>query len=106
MRLMINGNCFCFRIRGETYSKEVMSIRLLWLLGSFFGFSLGIIGLILPILPHLPFLIAGAFCLSKVSSRFQNLMLDLLHSKYGEKFLQPVTNKLMEIRWIKRIVKA
>lgn len=44
--------------------------KILWGLLTVIAFVLGIIGLALPVMPQLPFLITGFFGLSKVSPRF------------------------------------
>ncbi|GEN48286.1 DUF454 family protein [Ligilactobacillus pobuzihii] len=46
--------------------------KLLWCLLTIVAFTLGLIGLALPVLPQLPFLITGFFGLSKVSPRFHH----------------------------------
>lgn len=84
--------------------SEVTSIRILWFLGSVCGFSLGLVGLLLPILPHIPFLLFGAFCLSKVSMRFRSWAMKELQKPWAQKYLKPLINRLMRIHWIKRIV--
>lgn len=79
-------------------------IRLLWIVGSLFGFSAAAIGLILPVIPHVPFLIFGAFCLSKVSTKVRNYLLVKLHSKWGQKYVQPVVDHLMKYKVVRKLV--
>ena len=43
-----------------TYAKKTC-----WLIGAIFFFILGVIGIILPVIPQIPFLIIAFFCLSK-----------------------------------------
>lgn len=44
-------------------------IKPFWLILGFFFIVLGIIGILLPVVPQVPFFIAAAFCFSKGSKR-------------------------------------
>lgn len=46
--------------------------KVLWCLLTVVAFALALIGLVLPVMPQLPFLITGFFGLSKVSPRFHH----------------------------------
>lgn len=81
------------------------NIRILWFLGSIFGFTGAIIGLILPIIPHMPFLIFGAFCLSKLSAKVRRFLLQKLQSPWGQKFAQPVVDYLLKYKVVRKLVK-
>ncbi|MBB5182758.1 DUF454 family protein [Catenisphaera adipataccumulans] len=53
---------------GQTIRKA------LWLTAGSFFLVLGLIGLAIPIIPQVPFLLASAFCFSKGSERFNKKM--------------------------------
>jgi hypothetical protein len=45
--------------------------RLFFLTGGFISLSIGLIGIILPIIPTTPFLLLSGFCFAKSSTRFE-----------------------------------
>jgi uncharacterized protein len=55
--------------------------RGLWLAAGFGALVLGAIGIVLPLLPTVPFVILAAFCFSKGSQRWERWMLE--HPKLG-----------------------
>ena len=55
--------------------------RILWAMAGFLSIILAIIGMFLPILPTVPFVILAAFCFSKGSDRYEYWLLK--HSKFG-----------------------
>lgn len=60
-----------------------------WLTAAVIFFVLGIIGIILPIIPQIPFLIIAFFCLSKGAPRFhQWIRSRRFYQKYILKFEQ------------------
>ena len=48
--------------------------RGLWLTAGLFFTALGIIGLLLPVIPQIPFLLAAILCFMRCSVRFRNWM--------------------------------
>ena len=60
---------------------KASAIRYLWLAGGVFSLALGIVGIVLPLLPTVPFVILAAFCFSKGSQRWERWMLE--HPKLG-----------------------
>jgi len=47
-------------------------MKILWAIPGAFFLVLGIIGLILPVIPQIPFLIISLFCFCKVSEQLKN----------------------------------
>lgn len=56
-------------------------MRILWLLIGILALALGLIGIVTPILPTVPFLLLSAFCFSRSSERLHNWL--ITHPKYG-----------------------
>jgi uncharacterized membrane protein YbaN (DUF454 family) len=55
--------------------------RHLWLAAGVVSLALGLIGIVLPLLPTVPFVILAAYCFSRGSRRLEKWMLD--HPKLG-----------------------
>jgi hypothetical protein len=62
--------------RAESENKGHKITRALWLVAGIICLSLGAIGMVLPILPTTPFLLAAAACFCKSSSRMYNWLLN------------------------------
>lgn len=56
-------------------------MRLLWLILGLTSLALGAVGVFLPILPTVPFMLLAAFCFSKSSERLHHWLLK--HPKFG-----------------------
>jgi uncharacterized protein len=56
-------------------------MRHVWLAGGWAALLLGTIGIVLPLLPTVPFVILAAFCFSKGSRKLEKWMLD--HPRLG-----------------------
>ena len=61
--------------------------RFLWLLLAIISFIFGVIGILLPVVPQVPFFILGFFSLSKFSLRFHNWMVNTKIYRKLQKFL-------------------
>ncbi|MEE5987321.1 YbaN family protein [Ligilactobacillus equi] len=65
--------------------------RSLWLVLAIIFFALAGVGLMLPILPQIPFFLAGIFCLAQFSEKFHRWLqsqrlYQKLHHSYAPKF--------------------
>lgn len=56
-------------------------MRVLWAAAGFLCLALGTIGIALPLLPTVPFLLLAAFCFGKSSDRLHNWLIN--HNKFG-----------------------
>jgi uncharacterized membrane protein YbaN (DUF454 family) len=66
----------------ECKKKGQKVTRVLWLIAGMICLVLGAIGIVLPILPTTPFLLASAACFCRSSSRMYNWLLD--NKLFGE----------------------
>lgn len=60
--------------------------RQLWLAGGLTAVGLGIIGVALPIMPTVPFLLLAAFCFARSNPAWEQRLLD--HPHYGQSLRQ------------------
>ena len=56
-------------------------MRILWGIFGFIALALGVIGIVLPLLPTVPFLLLAAFCFAKSSQRLHDWL--VTHPKLG-----------------------
>lgn len=56
-------------------------MRALWFTTGLFALALGMIGIVVPLLPTVPFMILAAFCFSRSSERWHNWLVK--HPVYG-----------------------
>lgn len=57
-------------------TTDSKALRVLLIVCGFFSLTLGIIGIVLPILPTTPFILLAALCFAKSSQRFHQMLLD------------------------------
>ena len=57
------------------------TLRHLWTVGGIISFGLGAIGVVLPLLPTVPFMLLAAFCFARGSETFHRWLVD--HSRFG-----------------------
>ncbi len=67
--------------RATRYTIPLAMTRHLYLAGGFTALALGSIGIILPLLPTVPFVILAAFCFARSSPRLEAWLLD--HHVFG-----------------------
>ena len=64
-------------------------LRLIWILAGFLCLGLGTIGVVLPILPTVPFYMGTVFCFAKSSKRLHDWFLGTkLYQKHLESFVE------------------
>ena len=56
-------------------------LRILWLAAGLLALSIGLIGIVLPLLPTTPFVLLAAYCFSRGSMRFERWLLS--HPRLG-----------------------
>ena len=56
-------------------------MRLIFVLAGWTAFGLGVLGMALPLLPTVPFLLLAAFCFARGSQRFHDWLVD--HPRFG-----------------------
>lgn len=71
-------------------------IKILWVIAGFVCLALGTVGIVLPILPTVPFYMATVFCFAKSSKRLHDWFLGTsLYKKHLESFVE---QKAMTLR--------
>ena len=56
-------------------------MRVVWLLGGLLSLALGLLGVVLPLVPTVPFMLLAAFCFTRASDRLYNWLLS--HPVFG-----------------------
>lgn len=75
-----------------------------WLIGAIFFFILGVIGIILPVIPQIPFLIIAFFCLSKGAPKVHHwIRTRNFYRKYVLKFERKCTQIAAQHPFLQRI---
>lgn len=71
-------------------------IKLVWTVLGSLSFVGGLIGLVLPVIPQIPFFLLAIFCLAKVSPRFHNW---ITHWRIYQRYLLPVAERFNPQHW-------
>ena len=65
------------------------TIKIFWIILGFISLGLGTVGIVLPILPTVPFYMATMFCFAKSSEKLHNWFIGTsLYKKYLESYVQ------------------
>lgn len=95
-------------LKGEPMAKYISKI--FWFLLAVLGFVCGVVGLMLPVIPQVPFFLLGIFSVSKVSPRFHHWITHTkLYQKYVLKMVNYLTRKTEQLQdagslsWYQRI---
>ena len=76
--------------------KKNNPFRILWILAGFICLGLGSVGIVLPVLPTVPFFLATVFCFAKSSKRLHDWFVETsLYKRHLDSF---VKRKAMTIR--------
>ena len=75
-------------------------LRSLYLIGGFAAVALGIAGILLPLLPTVPFMILAAFCFARSSPRFEARLIE--HPVFGPHIIRWRTNGAISRRSVGR----
>jgi len=51
-------------------------VRVLWIISGLFALAFGLLGVVLPLLPTVPFLLLAAFCFARSSERLHRWLVD------------------------------
>ena len=65
-------------------------MRIVWLILGLLSVALGVIGIILPLLPTVPFMLLATFCFARSSDRLHDWLLN--HPKFGPAIVDWQTN--------------
>ena len=69
------------RRREGRSARRSAATRHLWTLGGLASVALGVIGVFVPLLPTVPFMLLAAFCFARGSERFHTWLMD--HPQFG-----------------------
>ena len=61
--------------------REIKTLRIIWVLSGLSALFLGLVGIILPLLPTVPFLLLAAFCFARSSKHLHHWL--IYHPKLG-----------------------
>ena len=69
--------------------KKANPLRIFWIILGFFCLGLGTVGIVLPILPTVPFYMATVFCFAKSSKKLHNWFISTkLYRKHLDSFVK------------------
>lgn len=69
------------RYRRDMETPPATPYRMAYLIGGYAAVGLGVIGIFLPVMPTVPFLILAAFCFGKSDPKWERKLLD--HPRFG-----------------------
>ena len=81
---------------GQTVRMKTGMAKLLWMISGVVALGAGVVGIFLPLLPTVPFVLLAAFCFSRGNRRWEQWM--IRHPKLGPVIVQWRTHRVVPLK--------